>query len=56
MVDERSKDGVLISERGVEEEVRVVRSHKRPAMPWRFSSDLPRAAYVTVIAGVAYLL
>lgn len=54
--DSESKNVTLISERGVEEHVRVVRRHKRNITPWRFSIDLPRAAYVTVMTGVGYLL
>lgn len=54
--DSEGKNMTLISERGVEEQVRVVRRHKRSVTPWRFGVDLPRAAYVTVIAGVGYLL
>ena len=54
--DGEGKNATLVSERGVEEHVRVVRRHKRSVTPWRFGVDLPRAAYVTVIAGVGYLL
>ena len=54
--DDNAEDGVLITARGVETDVRVVKNHKTPAMAWRFSTDLPHAFYVTVIAGVAYLL
>ncbi|KAL8802959.1 MAG: hypothetical protein Q9200_006403 [Gallowayella weberi] len=54
--DDDSKDAVLISERGVEEHVRVVRRSHRPVTAWRFSVDLPRAAYATVMAAVGYLL
>lgn len=54
--DQEGKNMVLRSERGVEERVRVVRSHVRTVTPWRLSVDLPRAAYVTVTAGVGYLL
>lgn len=54
--DREGKNVTLISERGVEEQVRVVKRHKRSVTPWRFSVDFPRAAYVTVTAGVGYLL
>ena len=54
--DKEGKNMVLRSERGVEERVRVVRRHIRTVTPWRLSVDLPRAAYVTVMAGVGYLL
>ena len=47
---------VLVSERGVEERVRVVRNQMRSVTPWRLSVDLPRAVYVMVTAGVGYLL
>lgn len=54
--DSDAKDMILKSERGVEEHVRVVRNHIRRVPPWRFSIDLPRAAYVTVLTGTGYLL
>lgn len=54
--DSEGKNVTLISERGVEEQVRVVRRHKRSVTPWRCSIDLPRAVYVTVMSGVGYLL
>ena len=54
--DANAKDGILVTARGVETGVRVVKNHKTPAMAWRFSTDLPHALYVTLIAGVAYLL
>lgn len=47
----------LLTANGVEEKVRVVRrTAGAPVMPWRFSVDLPRAALVTLMAGVGYLL
>ena len=54
--DKESKKGFLVTERGVEEHVKVVRRHTRTVVPWRFTVDLPRAAYVTVMGGVGYLL
>ncbi|EEP81152.1 conserved hypothetical protein [Uncinocarpus reesii 1704] len=55
--DPEAKHAVLLTEKGVEERVRVVRrAGGPPVMPWRFSVDLPRAALVTVMAGVGYLL
>lgn len=54
--DREGKSATLVMERGVEEHVRVVRRHKRSVSPWRFSVDLPRAAYVTLTVGVGYLL
>lgn len=54
--DVDGKNGVLVTARGIEEHVRVVKSHVRPIMAWRLSVDVPRAAYVAVMAGVGYLL
>ncbi|KAL8724770.1 MAG: hypothetical protein Q9181_006682 [Wetmoreana brouardii] len=54
--DTDNKNATLISERGVEEHVKVVRKARRSITPWRFSVDLPRAAYATLMAGVGYLL
>ena len=51
-----AKAGTLITERGSEESVRVVKRNIRAVMPWRFSTDLPRAAFVTLLAGIGYLL
>ena len=51
-----SEYSTLITARGVEEHVKVVTNKARPIMPWRLSVDLPRALYVTVTAGVGYLL
>ena len=44
--------------RGVDERVKVVKTARRrmEAVPWRFSTDLPRACIFTVQAGVGYLL
>ncbi|KAM5443186.1 hypothetical protein MferCBS31731_001503 [Microsporum ferrugineum] len=54
---EEKKTGRLISAHGVEENVRVVNATGGPpVMPWRFSVDLPRAAMLTLNAGVGYLL
>ena len=53
---EEAKNATLITERGVEESVRVVRKRTRGVTPWRLSVDAPRAAYVTVMVGVVYLL
>ena len=54
--DSDTKTATLVSERGVEEHVRVVRRKRHGRAAWRFSVDLPRAGYVTVMAGVGYLL
>lgn len=54
--DSESKNATLITERGVEEHVKVVRKTRRTITPWRLSVDLPRAAYGTLMAGVGYLL
>ncbi|KAL8784114.1 MAG: hypothetical protein Q9213_004173 [Squamulea squamosa] len=55
-LDIGSKNATLISEQGVEEDVKVIRRSRRPVTPWRFSVDGPRAVYATVTAGVGYLL
>ncbi|KAL9031450.1 MAG: hypothetical protein Q9196_000511 [Gyalolechia fulgens] len=55
-LDSESKNATLITERGVEEHVKVVRMARRTITPWRLSVDLPRAAYATLMAGVGYLL
>ncbi|KAI9823474.1 MAG: hypothetical protein M1832_002485 [Thelocarpon impressellum] len=54
--DADASTALLVSARGVEEEVRVVKRRTRGPVPWRLSVDLPRALLVTVIAGVGYLL
>lgn len=54
--DSDAKTGTLITQRGVEEHVKVVRRKRRGVAPWRFTVDLPRAAYVTVMVGMGYLL
>lgn len=54
--DESAKRMVLVSERGVEERVKVVKREKRAVMPWRLSVDGPRAVLRTVSSGVGYLL
>ncbi|KAF2666186.1 hypothetical protein BT63DRAFT_427967 [Microthyrium microscopicum] len=53
--DPDAKTGVLTAN-GVEEHVRMIGSGPHGVQPWRFSVDLPRAAIVTAIAGVGYLL
>ena len=55
-VDSEAKDALLVGPRGVEQDVRVVTNRTRPVMPFRLSVDLPRAAYVTLMAAVGYLL
>jgi hypothetical protein len=54
--DAAAQRAVLLSPAGREEGVRVVRRHARAPLPWRLSVDVPRAAVVTVIAAVGYLL
>ncbi|KZF20845.1 hypothetical protein L228DRAFT_249663 [Xylona heveae TC161] len=54
--DPDAKTGTLVSSKGLEERVRVVRRHARGISPWRLSVDVPRAGIATVIAGVGYLL
>lgn len=46
----------LLTENGVEEDVMVVRKHMKGTMPWSITTDGPRAAIDTVIAGILYLL
>ncbi|OCK84745.1 putative Ctr copper transporter [Lepidopterella palustris CBS 459.81] len=53
--DADSKTAVL-TVNGVEESVKVVHSPIPQVQPWRFSVDLPRAALVTIMGGVGYLL
>lgn len=55
-LDSDSKAATLITERGVEEHVKVVRKTRRSITPWRLSVDLPRALYGTLMAAVGYLL
>lgn len=54
--DPDAKTGTLVTAQGVEERVKVVRRSASGTVPWRFTVDLPRAAIVTVITGVVYLL
>ncbi|KAI9838914.1 MAG: hypothetical protein M1819_004122 [Sarea resinae] len=54
--DPDGKEATLISARGVEESVRVVKRKGRGVTPWRITVDGPRALLVVVIAGVGYLL
>jgi copper transporter 1 len=53
--DADSTTGVL-SANGVEENVKMIRHQGHGIAPWRFSVDLPRALFSTVISGVAFLL
>lgn len=55
-LDSDGKSATLITERGVEERVKVVRRTARAITPWRLSVDLPRALYATLMAAVGYLL
>ncbi|KAF2722218.1 Ctr copper transporter [Polychaeton citri CBS 116435] len=52
------KEEAVLTSRGVDENVRVVRSATRGMQlaPWRFSVDLPRSLVFVVQAGVGYLL
>lgn len=54
--DVDAKTGSLLTINGVEENVKVVQAHTTGPAPFRLSVDIPRAALVTVIAGVGYLL
>jgi copper transporter 1 len=53
--DADSTTGVLTAN-GVEENVKMIRHQGHGAIPWRFSVDLPRAVFATLISGVGYLL
>jgi len=53
--DPNTSTAVLTSN-GVDENVKVVKTIDSAITPWRFSVDLPRAALVTVHAGVGWLL
>lgn len=53
--DANSMTGILTTN-GVQENVRIVSAPVKHIQPWRFSTDLPRAALMTVAAGVGYLL
>jgi hypothetical protein len=46
----------LLTENGAEGGVMVVRKHMRGTMPWSVTTDGPRAAIDTTIAGILYLL
>lgn len=52
------KDEAVLTVRGLDEKVRVVRTNSRSkeTTAWRFTTDLPRACVFTVQAGVGYLL
>lgn len=55
--EEGATKGTLVTSQGKEENVRVVHQSAVPsALPWRLSTDLPRALLVTVIVAVGYLL
>lgn len=53
--DADSTIGILTTN-GVAENVRIVQAPVQHFQPFRFSVDLPRAALLTVITGVGYLL
>ena len=53
--DSNSMTGILTTN-GLQENVRIVSAPVKHIQPWRFSTDLPRAALMTVAAGVGYLL
>jgi len=55
MNDASSMTGILTAN-GVQENVRIVSAPVKHIQPWRFSTDLPRAALLTVAAAVGYLL
>jgi len=51
-----SKEEAVLTVRGVDENVRVVRKGIQETSAWRISTDLPRACIFVVQAGVGYLL
>lgn len=55
-MDPNAKLGTLVTGERGEEKVRVVEQAGWDVIPWRFSTDLPRALIMFVIAGVSYLL
>ncbi|KAF2458081.1 Ctr copper transporter family-domain-containing protein [Lineolata rhizophorae] len=54
--DELHAKNAVLTTHGVQEHVKVLHDDLGEVQPWRFSTDLPRAALVTVIVGVGYLL
>lgn len=54
--DPYAKVGSFVGPNGVEERVKYVQADGSKFLPFRLSVDLPRAALVTVITGVSYLL
>lgn len=54
--DPEAKEARLVTARGVEESVRVVRASRGEVIPWRLSVDVPRALLTMVIVAVGYLL
>ncbi|KAK4955452.1 hypothetical protein LTR66_013437 [Elasticomyces elasticus] len=64
--DVEVKEEAVLTTRGLDERVRIVRQERRvgagartraiEGQPWRFSVDLPRACIFTVQVGVGYLL
>lgn len=55
---ESKTDEAVLTVRGMDEKVRVVRTTTRSkeSVPWRLSVDVPRACIFTLQAGVGYLL
>jgi hypothetical protein len=51
-------DEATLTTRGMNEKVRVLRTTRNAVqgVPWRLSTDLPRACIFTIQAGVGYLL
>jgi copper transporter 1 len=54
-IDPDLKTAVLTAN-GVDENVKIVTRSVKMTPPWRFSVDLPRAAFVTLMVGIGYLL
>lgn len=53
---EEMEPGTLIAAGGTEEHVKIITRQKQGPFPWRWSTDFPRACYVTVLAATTYLL
>lgn len=54
--DPEAKEASLVSARGVEESVKVVRASRGEVIPWRLSVDVPRAVLTMIIVAIGYLL
>lgn len=54
--DPNTKFAALVTAQGVEQNVKVVEGAATGALPWRFSTDVPRALIFLCITGTIYLL